>query len=241
MVIKKRCVFNWSGGKDSALALHYALQNPELEIKYLLTTVNDTYNRVSMHGVRESLLIAQATSIGIPLYQIRLPEMPSMDIYEQAMEYHLTKLKAEGITHSIFGDIFLEDLKNYRVRKLAEIGMEAIFPIWKRDTVELIDEFIDAEFKTVVVCTKDGLEGFCGRVIDKAFVSELPSGIDPCGENGEFHTFAFEGPIFKKTIAYKLGEKIFREFPSPKADAKICSDDDENTQKSAGFWYIDLL
>lgn len=240
--MKKQCIFNWSGGKDSTLALHYALQNPDLEIKYLLTTVNDTYNRVSMHGVRESLLIAQAKSIGIPLYQIRLPEMPSMETYEQAMKQHLSKLKAEGITHSIFGDIFLEDLMNYRVSRLAEIGMEAIFPIWKRDTVELINEFIDTGFKTVVVCTREGLADFCGRVIDKAFIDDLPNNVDPCGENGEFHTFAFEGPIFKKPISFKLGEKVFRTFPSPKADTKTCIDgDEESTNTTTGYWYVDLL
>ncbi|HMI04728.1 MAG TPA: diphthine--ammonia ligase [Pedobacter sp.] len=226
--MKNKCLFNWSGGKDSTLALHYALQDPSLRIDYLLTTVNDAFDRVSMHGVRSSLLIRQAESIGIDLYQVRLPEMPGMDTYEQAMQHHLGQLKSKGITHSLFGDIFLEDLKLYRENKLAEIGMTALFPLWKRDTTELLREFISLGYKTVVVCAKKGLEDFCGRVIDERFIDELPEGIDPCGENGEFHTFAFEGPIFKRPIPFELGEKVFKTYET----AEI---------KDAGYWYIDLL
>jgi uncharacterized protein (TIGR00290 family) len=226
--VTDQCLFNWSGGKDSTLALHYALQDPSLRIHYLLTTVNDAFDRVSMHGVRSSLLIKQAESIGIDLYQVRLPEMPGMGEYESAMHCHLSQLRAKGITHSIFGDIFLEDLKQYRENKLAEIGMAARFPLWKRDTTELLREFIALGYKTVVVCAKEGLEDFCGRVIDDSFIDDLPEGIDPCGENGEFHTFAFEGPIFKTPIPFELGEKVFKTYET----AEI---------KGAGYWYIDLL
>lgn len=221
-------MFNWSGGKDSTLALHYALQDASLSIDYLLTTVNDGFDRVAMHGVRSSLLIEQAHSIGIELYQVRLPEMPGMEEYERAMQHHLTALKAKGISHSIFGDIFLEDLKLYRENKLAEVGMTALFPLWKRDTTELLREFISLGYKTVVVCAKEGLQDFCGRVIDESFINDLPEGIDPCGENGEFHTFAFDGPIFKTPIRFELGEKVFKTFET----AEI---------KGAGYWYIDLL
>lgn len=223
-----QCIFNWSGGKDSTLALHYTLQDPSLHIHYLLTTVNDAFDRVSMHGVRSSLLIRQAESIGIDLYQVRLPEMPGMAEYEHAMQHHLGQLKAEGITHSIFGDIFLEDLKLYREGKLAEIGMTACFPLWKRDTTELLRAFISLGYKTVVVCAKDGLQDFCGRVIDESFVNDLPEGIDPCGENGEFHTFAFDGPIFRSPIQFELGEKVFKTYETAEV-------------KNAGYWYIDLL
>lgn len=228
---KKISLFNWSGGKDSTLALHYILQNESFELRYLLTTVNDTYNRVSMHGVRERLLIAQANSIGIPLYQVRLPESPEMEVYEENMRKHMTLLKAEGITHSIFGDIFLEDLKAYRETKLAEINLEGIFPLWKKDTTAILREFISLGYKTVVVCAKEGLEDFCGRVIDDSFIADLPPGIDPCGENGEFHTFVYDGPIFKNPVNFTLGEKVFKNFPSPAADSG----------KPVGYWYIDLI
>lgn len=228
---EKVSLFNWSGGKDSTLALHHILQNEDFEVRYLLTTINKTYNRVSMHGVRENLLIAQANSIGIPLYQIPLPESPEMGVYEENMEKHLLLLKAGGITYSIFGDIFLEDLKAYREKKLAEINMEAVFPLWKKDTVEILREFISLGYKTIVVCAKEGLEDLCGRVIDNDFIKDLPPGIDPCGENGEFHTFVFDGPIFKTPIGFTLGEKVFKTFPSPSGDLG----------KPVGYWYIDLI
>lgn len=222
-------VFNWSGGKDSCLALHHILQNPHFDVRYLLTTVNQVYNRVSMHGVRESLLVQQAASIGIPLYQVKLPALPDMATYEQEMHKQLKLLKAEGITHAIFGDLFLADLKTYRENKLAEIGLTAEFPLWNRDTTAVLKEFIALGYQTIVVCAQQGLEDFCGRVIDESFIDELPKGIDPCGENGEFHTFVFDGPLFKKPIDFHLGEKIFKTFPSPTG---------ENPQ---GYWYIDLV
>ncbi|MGM9475832.1 diphthine--ammonia ligase [Pedobacter sp. GSP4] len=237
---KKSCIFNWSGGKDSTLALHYALQDPTIEIRYLVTTLTDKYNRVSMHGVREALLIKQAESIGIPLYQIRLGEMPDMETYDEAMKMHLSKFKAEGITHSIFGDIFLEDLRAYRENKLAEIGMEAIFPLWKKDTKLLIDEFLNLNYKTIIVCTQQNLESICGELITRSLIDKLPVEIDPCGENGEFHTFAFEGPVFKQNIDFTPGEKVFRTYNAP---AKTTSDSDSPCSHStlSGFWYCDLI
>jgi uncharacterized protein (TIGR00290 family) len=194
-----------------------------------------------MHGVRENLLIKQAQSIGIPLYQIRLPEMPGMKEYDEVMSHHLQKLKAEGITHSIFGDIFLEDLKAYREARLAEIGMQAIFPLWKRDTSELVIEFIDLGFETMLVCTQSRIESFLGRVIDRDFIKELPSDIDVCGENGEFHTFAFAGPIFKQPIQFVIGEKVFKEFAKPKDKNDPCFSKDEDVEEKSGYWYIDLV
>ncbi|WP_316789918.1 diphthine--ammonia ligase [Pedobacter frigoris] len=229
--MKKNSLFNWSGGKDSTLALHYVLQDESFDIQYLLTTVNEVYNRVSMHGVRESLLIEQARSLDIPLYQVRLPESPDMPAYEAHMHKHLSELKAMGITHSIFGDLFLEDLKIYREKKLKEIGIEAVFPIWKRDTTEVLKTFISLGYKTIVVCAKAGLEEFVGRIIDESFIKDLPSDVDPCGENGEFHTFVFDGPIFTKPINFTLGEKVFKTYPSPNGQI------DEST----GYWYIDLI
>ncbi|MCX2574490.1 Dph6-related ATP pyrophosphatase [Pedobacter sandarakinus] len=240
MAAKKICIFNWSGGKDSALALHYALQDPLVEIRYLVTTVTEEFNRVSMHGVRESLLIAQAESIGIPLYQIRLGEMPDMKTYDDIMRDHLLKFKAEGITHSLYGDIFLEDLRNYRESKLAELGLIGLFPLWKRDTTKLIHEFLALTYKTIIVCTKESLASFCGKVLSEALVKGLPHDIDPCGENGEFHTFVFEGPIFRKKIHFTLGEKVFRSYKTPQTVSEggdVCY----SQSSSYGFWYMDLL
>jgi len=228
---KKQALFNWSGGKDSTLALHKVLEEKELAVNYLLTTLSDAYNRVSMHGVREELLVAQAESIGIPLYQVRLAESPQMDEYEKTMELHLNKLKLEGITTSVFGDIFLEDLKIYREKKLSEIGMEAVFPLWKKDTRAILKEFLALGYKTVVVCAQRGLETFCGRVIDENFIDDLPEGIDPCGENGEFHTFVFDGPLFKHPVGFVTGEKVYKTYASPSG----------STDEPAGYWYIDLV
>lgn len=224
-------VFNWSGGKDSMLALDQVLKEGKYDVRYLLTTVNDAYNRVSMHGVREALLIQQAKNIGIPLYQLRLPDSPDMQDYEESMHDHLSRLKTEGITHSIFGDIFLEDLRAYRENKLSEIDLTAVFPLWKRDTAEVLKDFISLGYQTLVVCAREGLGDFCGRVIDERFIADLPTGIDPCGENGEFHTFVFDGPVFKNRVDFTLGEKIFRTFPSPVADS----------DQTTGYWYIDLI
>jgi uncharacterized protein (TIGR00290 family) len=234
-----KSIFNWSGGKDSSLALYHCLQNPELDIKYLVTTINDAADRISMHGVRTELLIKQAESIGIPLYQIRLPEMPGMAAYDNAMRYHLEHFKKEGITHSIFGDIFLEDLKKYRDERLAEAGMTGIYPLWKRDTHELINEFFDLGFGTVVACTQERLERIAGKEITPELILSLPDDVDVCGENGEFHTFAFKGPIFKNEIKYKAGEKFFKEYQAPRnADDNCVSD---ATEKFSGFWYCDLI
>src|SRR5476649_467528 len=170
-----------------------------------------------MHGVREELLIKQAESIGIPLYQIRLPEMPGMAEYEEAMRFHLQKFRDEGITHSIFGDIFLEDLKKYRDERLAEIGLTGIYPLWKRDTPELIDEFLGLGFGTVIACTQARLGEFVGKEITYELIKSLPADVDVCGENGEFHTFCFKRPIFKSLINYVTGEKVFKEYAAPKS------------------------
>ena len=235
------CIFNWSGGKDSSLALYHCLRNHELDIKYLVTSINDSVNRISMHGVRYALLLEQARSIGIPLYEIRLPEMPTMSAYDETMRSHLEKLKAEGISHSVFGDIFLEDLKKYREDRLAEVGLKGVFPIWKRDTNELITEFLELGFKTVIVCTQERLGDFVGKVIDKELISELPEGVDVCGENGEFHTFAFDGPIFNHPINYTLGEKVFKSYQAPKNADDNCFQNEGDQPKNLGFWYIDLI
>ncbi|SFN96239.1 Dph6-related ATP pyrophosphatase [Salegentibacter flavus] len=238
---KIKSIFNWSGGKDSSLALYHILREGKYDVKALMTTVNAKYDRISMHGVRKELLYAQGKSIGIPVKEIRLPEMLSMSAYDETMKNVLTDIKKQEITHSIFGDIFLEDLREYRESRLNEVGLKGHFPLWKRDTTELVYEFIDLGFKTVVVCVKSELLGeeFAGRVIDKDFLKDLPKGVDPCGENGEFHTFVFDGPIFKEPIKYELGEKVFKEYKAPENKKDSCFSNSD--KKSSGFHYCDLI
>lgn len=240
MTEKLKCIFNWSGGKDSALALYHCLQNPDIEIRYLVTTVNDALNRISMHGVRQELLVLQAEQIGIPLYEIRLPEMPGMAEYDNAMRIHMKKFRLEGITHAIFGDIFLEDLKKYRDERLAEVDMTGIYPLWKRDSHELINEFLSLGFGTVIACTQARLRDCVGQEITHDLIKSLPADVDVCGENGEFHTFVFKGPIFSSAINYKTGEKVFKEYTAPKNADDTCFSSDP-VKTISGFWYCDLL
>jgi len=239
---KKKAIFNWSGGKDSSLALYHILKEKQFDIAGLMTTVNSKFDRISMHGVRRELLYAQGEAIGLPIKEIRLPEMPTMAVYDETMKEVLLGLKKEQVTHSIFGDIFLEDLRAYRENKLADVGLKAHFPLWKRDTTELVHEFIDLGFKTVVVCVKSELlsQDFAGRIIDEQFLKDLPKNVDPCGENGEFHTFVFDGPIFNKPIAYNLGEKVYKEYKAPKNKEDACYSK-EPVKKQAGFHFCDLI
>lgn len=240
----KKALFNWSSGKDSALALYKILQNPEFEISCLLTSVNQEFQRISMHGVRVELLEQQAKSIGIPLEIMQIPEMPTMEVYENVMQETLGKLKNKGITHSVFGDIFLEDLRKYREDKLVTLGFEAVFPIWKIPTHDIIQEFITLGFKTIVVCVNERYldKSFVGRVIDQQFIDDLPENVDVCGENGEFHTFCFDGPIFKKPIEFEIGEIVHRKYEKPKQDSSnTACDTNDTTAYDYGFWYCDLI
>lgn len=232
--------FNWSGGKDSTLALYELVQQGEYDIKALVTTVNAEHQRISMHGVRRNLLHEQAQQIGIPVHEILLPDSPDMSAYETAMRAGLQPLLDQGIRHCAFGDIFLEDLRRYREEQLQTIGVTAIFPLWQRDTRELAETFIDLGFKTVVVCTQaDKLDAsFTGRTMDRAFLDELPEGVDPCGENGEFHTFVYDGPIFRQPVKFTLGEHVFRTYASGNDDSDSCG---TGTADQWGFHYIDLV
>ncbi len=229
--------FNWSSGKDSALALYHLLNDQRYSVEELITTVNSHYNRVSMHGLRKELLVAQTKALNIPASLIELPEMPSMAVYEQKMTEAVYRLKQSGFTHSAFGDIFLEDLRDYRDKQLAKENLTSIYPLWKRDTKALLNEFLDLGFKTIIVCANSKYfdDNFVGTIIDKSFIDNLPQGVDPCGENGEFHTFCFDGPIFKKPIDFKIGEKVYREYDHPNTDDSICSSD------KYGVWYCDLI
>lgn len=238
----KKVLFNWSSGKDSSLALYKLLQNKEYKVEYLFTSVSEKYNRISMHGVRKELLEQQAINIGIPLKILSLPETPTMESYNQAMKKALIPLVNEGIAFSAFGDIFLEDLKKYREEKLADVGLKGLFPLWKIDTRELINEFLDLGFKTIVTCVNSEFldQSFVGRVIDEKFIQDLPKNVDVCGENGEFHTFTFDGPIFKTPVEFEIGEIVYREYNKPKSSSnEVCI---TNYKKlKYGFWYVDLL
>jgi uncharacterized protein (TIGR00290 family) len=208
---------NWSGGKDSSLCLHKIMEEGRYIIDCLLTSVNSFHDRISMHGVRRGLLEAQAEAIGIGLQTIELPEEPGMQEYEQAISDKIAFLKQQGYTEAIFGDIFLEDLRRYREEKLQHEGISCVFPLWKIPTQQLIEEFIQMGFKAVIVCVNEQYldKSFCGRIIDGSFLEDLPKGVDPCGENGEYHSFVFDGPIFKWPVTFQKGEVIYRQYRSP--------------------------
>lgn len=221
--------FNWSTGKDSALALYYLLQDKNYSVDCLFTSVNAHYDRVSMHGLRKELLQQQIDAIGIPGKTVQLPEQPTNAEYESLMKRKMEELLSEGYQCAAFGDIFLEDLKTYRENQLHPFGIQTVFPLWKKDTKELLTEFISLGFKAITVCV-DGTKldkSFAGRIIDHDFISDLPDTVDICGENGEFHTFCFDGPYFKHPVAFTKGETILREY-------------DTNGFKSQ-FWFCDLL
>ena len=206
-------LFCWSGGKDSAMALHTLLREPALSVSALLTTVTEGHERISMHGVRRELLQRQAQSIGLPLHEVRIPPQCVNPTYEKRMEEALRAHYDKGVRRVAFGDIFLEDLRAYRESNLARIGMTALFPIWKRDTQELAGEFCRQGFRAVAVCVDGRLldRTFAGRELDDSFFRELPLGTDPCGENGEFHTFVFDGPIFREPVHCATGDIVERD------------------------------
>jgi uncharacterized protein (TIGR00290 family) len=241
----EKAVVNWSGGKDSALALYRVTRLETLSVSSLLTTVSETLQRVSMHGVRVELLERQAEHIGLPLVKVPLPDMPDMPTYEAAMKESLTKVRADGTGLCVFGDIFLEDLRKYREDKLAELGMRCLFPLWKIPTDKLINEFIDLGFKAIIVCVDEKHldRSYVGRIIDHSFVNDLPADVDPCGENGEFHSFVFDGPIFRRPVGFKTGEVVHRKYTRAAGDkgSNVDSPPASADLFEAGFWYCDLL
>jgi uncharacterized protein (TIGR00290 family) len=206
-------LFSWSGGKDSAMALHSLLQNPDFEVIALLTTVTEGYERISMHGVRRELLHRQAESIGLPLEEVRIPPQCVNPVYEARMGETVLRFLDRGVRHVGFGDIFLEDLRAYREQKLLAADMTALFPIWKIDTRELVARFLRDKFRAIAVCIDPRKldASFAGRELDASFFRELPQGVDPCGENGEFHTYVFDGPIFRSPIPVHVGAVVERE------------------------------
>lgn len=211
--MKEKILLAWSGGKDCSLAHYYIQEAKACEIAGLLTTVTDGYDRVSMHGVRRTLLERQAESLGLPLQKVYIPKDSTDKDYESRMKEVLLAYQDEDINAVAFGDIFLEDVRRYREEKLAQIGMEAIFPLWKMDTTELIRSFIDLGFKALITCVDSKVldSSFAGKLINGDFVLSLPPDVDPNGENGEFHSFVIDGPIFRKKISVSPGEVVLRD------------------------------
>jgi uncharacterized protein (TIGR00290 family) len=211
--VSEDVLFCWSGGKDSAMALH-ALQSANgHRVVALLTTVTEAYDRISMHGVRRVLLERQAASIGLPLHAVLIPPQCVNATYEARMKEALNEHLLRGVQRVAFGDIFLEDLRVYREKNLAQLGMRALFPIWKRDTRELAGDFVRLRFQAIAVCIDPRVldVSFAGRVLDESFFADLPAGVDPCGENGEFHTFVFDGPILRTPVRFVPGERVLRD------------------------------
>ncbi|MYE11604.1 MAG: adenine nucleotide alpha hydrolase [Gammaproteobacteria bacterium] len=203
----------FSGGKDSVMALQEIRRRGRYRVVALLTTVTDAYDRVSMHGVRRSLARTQAESLGLPVTEVVVPPQSSNAIYEKAMGEAFSSFRAQGIRRVAFGDIFLEDLRAYRERQLAASGLRGVFPLWKRSTASLARAFVERGFRAVTVCVDARVlgESFAGRPFDHAFLDALPESVDPCGENGEFHTFVSDGPGFAYAVDFRHGQTVHRD------------------------------
>jgi uncharacterized protein (TIGR00290 family) len=209
----ERILLSWSGGKDSCMTLAELLRDDARSVAALLTTVTEGYDRVSMHGVRRLLLQQQADAVGFPLRVASIPQNASNEDYESRMEAALEPFRLDGVTAIAFGDLFLADIRRYREQWLARVGMTPVFPIWQRDTRELAHRFIDRGFGAILTCVDTRVldRSFAGRDFDRTLLADLPPGIDPCGERGEFHTFVFGGPIFRRSIPVTRGEVVQRD------------------------------
>jgi uncharacterized protein (TIGR00290 family) len=221
-ISKRRMLLSWSSGKDSAWALHVLCQQDDFEVIGLLTTFNETFDRVAMHAVRRELVVAQAAAAGLPLLPVMLPYPCSNEVYEEQMKAAVAEAKSYGVTHMAFGDLFLEDIREYRVKLLKGTDVEPFFPIWttSEDTANLARQMLDAGLRAVLTCVdpKQLDKSFVGRQYDEKLLAELPVGVDPCGEQGEFHTFCYRCPEFNSEIAVTSGDIVERE----------------------GFWFADL-
>lgn len=231
-IMKKVALF-WSAGKDSAMALYKLKQDPDIIVKAVVTTLNDEYRRISMHGIRETLLDKQCDELGYPLIKMWVPNDPDNGSYETAFLNLAAELKADGVDTLVFGDIFLDDLREYRENLVKKVGIKAYFPLWKISTKQLVKEFSDLGFKAITCCVQSETLGsaWTGRQLDIDFFNTLPSAVDPCGENGEYHTFCYDGPVFNKRINYTSGEIVFKPLNIQKTDGLEVS----------GFYYIDLV
>ncbi|HHQ4599609.1 ATP-binding protein [Aeromonas sp. R2-2] len=210
---KKRVLLSWSSGKDCAWALHQLRQDPAIEVVGLFTTLNQAFERVAMHGVRKQLLTEQAACVGLPLITIDLPWPCSNEDYARIMTGFIADVVAQGIRHMAFGDLFLEDVRAYREKQLAGTGIEPLFPLWGNNTRELAQQMMTAGLKAKISTLDpkklDGALG--GHEFDEALLAALPEGVDPCGENGEFHTLAYDGPMFSRPLGIRVGETVLRD------------------------------
>jgi uncharacterized protein (TIGR00290 family) len=212
-VSREKALLCWSSGKDSAFSLHVLRQAGDVEVVGLLTTVNEAHDRVAMHAVRLELLQAQAAAAGLPLVQVRIPDRCVNEDYEAAMARAMAAARAEGVTTVAFGDLFLQDIRRYREERLAGSGIRPLFPLWGRPTRALAREMLDSGLRARITCVdpRSLPASFAGREFDEEFLSGLPEGVDPCGENGEFHTFAWDGPMFRGPIPVRAGQRVERD------------------------------
>ena len=212
---------SWSGGKDSSIALYEIQKAQNYRVAALLTTVTRDYDRISMHGVRRVLLERQAASLGLPLHQVLISKAATNEEYETKMAEAFSVYRENGIDSVVFGDLFLEDIRQYRDEFLARHSMRGLYPVWMRDTTEFVRDLVKLGFKAVVTCVNAKVlsQSFAGRLIDEEFVASLPPHVDPCGENGEFHTFVFDGPNFSERVKFSVGEIVCRD----------------------AFWFCDLI
>jgi uncharacterized protein (TIGR00290 family) len=235
---KKKITISWSGGKDSALALYKVLRRQEGQVIHLHTIINQETRRVGMHGLPESLIDRQAEALGVPLVKGYLASSEDHAAYELLIHEMYTRFANEGITHVVFGDIFLADLKNYRESLLLRHGLVGLFPIWNVPSNTLLDEFVAAGFRTLVCATNELCfeHGILGKVISEDFGKSLPAGTDPCGENGEFHTFLFDGPLLKWPVAWRLGAVVQKTY-----DYQVRSESGEIKQCLSVFYFQEVL
>jgi uncharacterized protein (TIGR00290 family) len=227
----KNVVLNWSSGKDASFAYYLLKNDSKYNILSLLTSVSAQYNRVSMHGTRIEILEKQAELIGIALEKIFIPENADMETYDKTMQKALQKFIQRDIKTFAFGDIFLEDLRKYREVQLAKINAEAIFPLWKKDTKSLVEAVEDAGIVAKIICVNDKYLGkeFLGRIINKQLLNDLLDNVDPCGENGEYHTLVIDAPFFKEKMQVSEGEIVYKKYPS------------EKESWNSGFYYLDMI
>lgn len=226
----KRAFVGWSGGKDCTLALHKITEEKIYRPELLLTNVSAENRRVSMHGVRAELITRQEFALGIRGRKVYLPANHTLETYNSYMRNECELIKQRGIDHAIYGDIFLEDLKKYREEKLAEAGLQGVFPLWKKPSREVFDEFVGLGYKALIVCVDESKLGkeFLGRTLNASLLDQLPAGVDCCGENGEFHTFCYDGPLFKSPVNISKGEVVHKHYSSKDG-------------REWGFYFLDLL
>jgi len=212
-VARPKALLSWSSGKDSAYALAEVRRDSDVEIAGLLTTVTRVYDRVAMHGVRRELLVRQAEATGLPLWQVELPTPCSNAEYEAALSAALSRARSDGITHVVFGDLFLEDIRAYREQQLAALGLSCVFPLWGRDTTRLARDMVDSGLRAKLACIDPRHldRSYAGRTYDATLLADLPTAVDPCGERGEFHTFATHGTMFSTPIEVSVGEIVERD------------------------------